>query len=95
MSGEVSLLATVVGGIGYLTEMNGFLYAAGFHGNKISKINLDGDVEQIAGTGVGSQTDGDLLEATFIKPNGIVGDAENNVLYVSEWGSPRVTKIQL
>ncbi len=94
MSGEVSLLATI-GGIGYLTEMNGFLYATEFSANKIAKISLDGEVERIAGTGAESQTDGELLDATFFQPNGIVGDAANNVLYVSDWGAPRITKIQL
>lgn len=94
MSGEVTRL-TQIGGIGYITEMNGFLYATEFSANRIARISLDGQVERIAGSGVQSQTDGSLLEATFNQPNGIIGDAENNALYVSDWGSPRITKIQL
>ncbi len=94
MDGEVNLLATM-GGIGYITEMNGFLYATEFSAHKIARISLDGQVERIAGTGAESQTDGELENATFFNPNGIVGDGENNVLYVSDWGAPRITKIQL
>lgn len=93
-SSDVSLLATT-GNIGYMTEMNGFLYASEFNKNTIARISLDGEVEHVAGTGAQSQTDGNLLEATFFNPNGIVGDAENNILYISDWGSPRLSKIQL
>lgn len=94
LGGEVSVIADI-GGIGYITEMNGYLYATLFTEHKIAKISLEGEVEIIAGTGEASQDDGALLEATFNQPNGIIGDAENNILYVSDWNTPRVTKIQL
>ncbi|WP_025742152.1 NHL repeat-containing protein [Aquimarina pacifica] len=95
MDGSVSELVNLGDSIGYITEMNGELYATSFFKNKILKITLEGAVETIAGTGDKSQKDGPLLEASFDWPNGIIGDAENKVLYVSDWGSPRVSKIQL
>jgi len=95
MDGLVNEIADFETIIGYITEMNGDLYATLFLENQIAKITLDGQVEIIAGEGSPSQEDGALLEASFNMPNGIIGDPANNVLYVSDWGSPRVSKIQL
>lgn len=96
LDGSVSEIADLPGGIGFITEMNDALYATIFSGDQIAKVGLDGNVEIIAGRGVRSQTDGTLLEATFNRPNGIIGDAENNILYISEIGGlPRIRKIQL
>ncbi len=95
MNGAITEFVNLGSTIGYITEMNNSLYATLFNQHQIAKITLNGDVEIIAGKGDASQEDGALLEATFNKPNGIIGDSENNALYVSDWGSPRVSKIQL
>ncbi|MBV6643819.1 MAG: hypothetical protein KI790_00130 [Cyclobacteriaceae bacterium] len=94
LDGTVTEIADLTG-IGYLTEMNGYLYATLFTEHKIAKVSLTGEDEIIAGTGKNSQKDGPLLLASFDKPNGIIGDAATNTLYMTEWGKPRVTKITL
>lgn len=97
LEGTVSVIATLQNTeIGYLTEMNDFLFATAFSTRKIFRISLDGlEIEEIAGTGAASQSDGPLNQASFNQPNGIAGDAENNTLYVSDWGTPRISKIIL
>lgn len=93
--GELTLLVQA-SGIGYLTEMNDYLYATLFTTHQIARISFTGEVTIIAGkSGDTSQAAGELSEATFHNPNGICADEANNVLYVTDWGSPRVSKVQL
>lgn len=95
LKGELTLLAQV-SGIGYLTEMNGYLYATLFSSHQIARVSFTGEVTIVAGSsGVTGQAAGELSVATFHNPNGICADEGNNVLYVTDWGSPRISKIQL
>jgi len=96
LDGEVSELTNLGSTIGYLTTINDYLYATMFNQHKIAKVSIaDGTSDIIAGTGTASQIDGDFSQATFEKPNGIIGDTANNVLYVSDYVPARLTKIQL
>lgn len=100
--GAISLIATlptVVQGtvIGYITYADGLIYATGAGENLIYQVSLDGDVKVLAGNKSAATTDGDLLEASFNRPNGIAVDAKNKLLYVSEGGGNgalRVIKLE-
>ena len=72
--------------IGYLTVFEGSIYATAAGENVIYKVTFTGEASIFAGSGASSTMDGSLLEASFNTPNGIVGDANNNVLYVTEVG---------
>lgn len=51
---------------------------------KIYKIALAGDVTEFAGSGVDRSVNGELKNASFSGPNGIVVDKNRRVLYISE-----------
>ncbi len=95
MDGNIELITNIGEKIGYICEMNGALYATLIDSGRIAKISFDGELEIVAGSGVREHADGSLLEAGFINPNGITADPANNILYVSEYSNPRVSKIQL
>lgn len=96
LDGQVTEFTNLGSTIGYLTEMNDNLYATMYKQHTIVKVSIaDGTSEIVAGAGIASQTEGNLLEAAFEQPNGIVGDAANNTLYVSEYVPARLTKIKL
>lgn len=88
-SGAVSLIGkvpTVVQGsvIGYITFFEGNVYATAGGARKIYKISLAGEITEFAGSGVDSSVNGELKNASFSGPNGIVVDKNRRVLYVSE-----------
>ena len=70
--------------IGYMTYLDGFLYATGIGEHVIYKVSLTGDSSILAGSGTEGTVDGGYLQASFDRPNGIVGDPNKNVIYVTE-----------
>lgn len=83
--------------IGYITYLNGFVYATAINKNKIYKISTDGTVEHFAGNGTKQTKDGNLLEAAFAEVNGITSDKVNNILYMTQFTPSKLAlrKIQL
>ncbi len=74
--------------LGFLTYAKGYLYATQLGEHRIYKINprkID-DFEVFAGSVIGS-TDGDISEATFNLPNGILAGRDQKTLYVSDAGT--------
>lgn len=70
--------------IGFLTSLQGQLYATQIGGNKIYRIDPStGQVTIYAGSVAGT-ADGDISVATFNGPNGILADPVNNRIYVSD-----------
>ncbi|MEM1336296.1 MAG: hypothetical protein AAF634_14555 [Bacteroidota bacterium] len=76
--------------IGYITYLNGSIYATAPGEHVIYEVSLSGEASVLAGSGSESTRDGSLTEASFDTPNGIVGDANRNVLYVTESENLRV-----
>lgn len=73
--------------IGFLTALNGKLYATHVSGNRIYEVDPSTGVFSVfAGSTVGSQ-DGFITSATFNLPNGIIADTANSRLLISESGS--------
>ncbi|GEM_PF-5044837 len=94
MQGEVTELTDLDGGIGYLTEMNGNMYATLHNRNTVIKVSFNGESEVIAGSGESGEKDGPLLDSRFNEPNGITGDSQNNLLIIND-ANDRVITLQL
>lgn len=77
-----------------VTDAYGNLYYADMNNNRIRKVNTDGVVETIAGTGMAGYTpDGGLaINAAISQPAGIAIDKEGNI-YFSEYINACVRKI--
>ncbi len=74
--------------LGFLTYAKGYLYATQIGEHKIYKINprkKDG-LEIFAGS-VQGNVDGDISEATFNYPNGILASKDQKTLYISDAGT--------
>ena len=69
---------------GFLASKDSQLIATHIGGHRIFRINpLNGQFEVIAGSTQGT-ADGDITEATFFQPNGIVGDNSNDRIYITD-----------
>ncbi|WP_420387252.1 Calx-beta domain-containing protein [Roseivirga sp.] len=77
---------------GIAVDASGNLYVADYLFHKIRKINPNGDVTTIAGSGSSFSEDGDGLSAGISLPLGIAIDA-SGVLYVTEELEHKVRKI--
>lgn len=73
--------------LGFLTSANDMLYATHIGNNSIYSINpTTGEFSVFSGSALGN-LDGDISNATFNRPNGIVTDTANNRIYVSDAGT--------
>lgn len=71
-TGDVSLFATVPGTItGYIAYSDGHFYVPSLSERKLFKIDMNGNVEAIAGLGSDGLVDGPAGLATFSTPNGV------------------------
>ncbi len=80
--------------IGYITFFEGNYYATGYGSNKIYRIDSNGTVDVIAGSGEYIEKDGNGKEAGFITPNGIDIDPEKRRLYVSQNGNGKPASLR-
>jgi len=81
--------------LAFITYSQGFLYGTVYGENKIYKINPRNtdDVEIYSGSTFGNM-DGDISEATYAFPAGILANHSGNTLYVSEFsGIGNIRKI--
>lgn len=70
---------------GFLSAMDGLLYATHLSANKIYVINPHtGVVSEFAGSVQGAD-DGDFTQATFNGPNGILCDEANQRMYITDY----------
>jgi sugar lactone lactonase YvrE len=84
--GLVTPFATLPGGgNGHVAEARGALYATSFQGQRIYRVDLDGTVTLVAGTGQRGEQDGAGSEATFSWPNGIAAAPTGDRLYVNDF----------
>lgn len=79
--------------IGFLKYINGYFYATGFGTNKIYRIDMSGNVETFAGSGIAGTMDGGASGARFYWPNGITSNLAGDTLYISEYNSHAVRMI--
>ena len=97
--GQIDLMASVphtgVLAIGFIALANGELYATAINDHFIYKVSLDGVVEVFAGTGVNGTGNGSALQAQFNAPHGIAYNPVDNALYVSDFNTKSLRKIDL
>lgn len=87
--GQTSLFATIPGGgSGHLVVAGEEFYATGLRAGQIYRIDAEGRVESVAGSGRFAETDGLGRDAAFSTPNGIAWDPTRDVLYTNTYPVP-------
>ncbi len=85
-SGEITQIGDIPGWMGFMTIAGDAIYATAYQRHQIYKVPLDGSGQSIfAGTGQAGSDDGDVSEATFNAPNGIVATSTGDTLYISDF----------
>lgn len=79
---------------GIACDTAGNLYVADNKNFKIRKIDSNGIVTTIAGTGVFGNTNGPAATARFGSPTGIAVSADGSIIYVSEYNTHIIRKIE-
>lgn len=89
-NGDLEYIATVgtVGNLGFIAYGHGMLWGTGINDHKIYLIDPTGldEVSVYAGSSIGS-ADGDISQATFNRPNGILFSDDETILYITDFGS--------
>jgi len=86
--------ASFYGALGITVDSSDNIYVADYNNYLIRKITQGGVVTTLAGSGSFGSSNGELLEASFNRPFGIVVDSSNNI-YVSESNNDLIRKIIL
>lgn len=92
--GGPAVEASLNGPDGLAVDAEGNVYVTEFLGHRIRKIDTNGIITTVAGTGERASTgdEGPAIEATFYSPHDIEFDAEGN-LYVAEEVGLRIRRI--
>ena len=77
---------------GITVDDSGVLFVTDFFNHRIRRIDIDGNVSTIAGTGTSGFTDGDAATAQFSNPLGITVD-DNGILFVADAGNHSIRRI--
>ena len=77
---------------GITVDDSGVLFVTDFFNHRIRRIDIDGNVSTIAGTGTSGFTDGDAATAQFSNPLGITVD-DNGILFVADAGKHSIRRI--
>jgi sugar lactone lactonase YvrE len=75
-----------------VTGGDGTIFFTDTEGNRIRKIYPNGEVVTIAGSGLAGMADGNGVEATFNRPEGIA-IAQNGTLYVADTGNHAIRRV--
>lgn len=79
---------------GIACDTAGNLYIADNKNYKVRKIDTNGNVSTVAGTGVFGNTNGPASTARFGSPTGIAVSADGRIIYVSEYNTHVIRKIE-
>jgi len=80
--------------VGYITYFDGNIYATGYGASKIYRINTEGEVSELAGSGERIHKDGSAEDAGFLVPNGIAVDPDRERLYISQNGNGKAAGLR-
>ncbi len=82
-AGNSSLFADIPGAGSHLEYLDGFYYVSGRTTNKVYRIDVNGQIETYAGTGVDGNEDGPADVATISRPNGLGLDHNTGAVYAT------------
>ena len=88
-----TLFADIGGSVNQIAYSDGYLYAPSMSLRQVFRIDRDGEVEILAGSGASGTADGPALEATFVRPNSVAIGPDGNSLYVIDAGARSVRVI--
>lgn len=99
-NGTVEVVAEIPAGRNaHVAYANGALYVTKIESNRVYRVSEAGLVEPFAGTGELGFDDGQALQATLARPNGIASSADGATLYLNtlrgEWRGEERTEIVL
>jgi sugar lactone lactonase YvrE len=86
--------ARFYGPAGVALDRDGNIIVADYGNNRIRRIDPQGNVTTLAGSGVYGALDGSALNARFGKPSGVAVDATGNI-YVLDAGTSLIRKIDV
>lgn len=92
---EMGKLAQFNQPIAVIASQTGAVYVADRENHRIRKIDTDGRVSTLAGTGVAGFKDGKADEAQFNQPYGVALDLGEKALYVADYLNHSIRKIDL
>jgi len=90
--GTVSLFANVPSGgfMGYMAKYGDKIFVCSVTSKRIFRIDGNGDIVHIAGNGASGSADGNALNASFRRPNGIAINATGDSLLIADEKTIRV-----
>ncbi len=85
---EISIFAQTPGkiGNGHIAILKHQFFVTGFHGHEVYRLDSNGALMEVYGTGNRGLKDGKGNEANFSYPNGIAVDPDGKTIYVNEMG---------
>ncbi|MEO0339941.1 MAG: hypothetical protein AAF242_12085 [Bacteroidota bacterium] len=82
-AGEITEFATLPSGsLAHIEYFEGYFYVVGRQANQVFRLDQDGKIDLIAGSGRSGNADGDGDAAEFYIPNGIALSNDGNQIYV-------------
>ena len=83
---DIGIAASFRGPFGIAVDAAGVVYVTEFLGHKLRRIDPNGVVTTLAGTGTAGSADGAAGTATLSGPAAVLIDAEGNLVIVDHWG---------
>lgn len=76
-------------------EKTGRLFFTDSDHNRVVISSLDGQIQEVIGSGDAGPKDGDYSSAQFYRPQGLFFDSDKNVIYVADTDNHAIRKIDL
>lgn len=91
--GEVKPFVDIEGTVNQIEYADGYIYVPNPEKHKILRVDLNGNVEEIAGTGEAGSSDGPAKSATFNRPNSSGLSPDGQILYVYDANTGHVRQL--
>lgn len=91
--GEAKPFLDIDGRINQIEYADGYIYIPNPEKHKILRVDLTGNLEEIAGTGETGATDGPSESATFDRPNSCALSPDGKILYVYDFNTGHLRKL--
>ncbi len=91
--GKVKPFLDIDGRINQIEYADGYIYIPNPEKHKILRVDLTGNLEEIAGTGNAGTSDGPAESATFDRPNSCGLSPDGKILYVYDFNTGHLRKL--